>query len=295
MARTKAHYDVTVLDLLNAGILKPGDGLTFEPRRGQVYSGRVEASGDLTLDGRQFDNPSQAATTLAGNSRNGWKEIKVKGRPLMEYRDQLLAATPVAQKPAVTVTPPPQGQPSQPTAVAQPPAAPSSPPTSMSLEDLITRHLNELKRALSDRIGSLSAGQFEELVAEVLRRLGYSEVRRVGGPGDRNIDVTATFEAPLVKVGVRVQVKHRRAGPNVGPTDVAAFRDRAGGVDHTLVMVTNVEFTDGARETASEPGRQLVHRIDGKELISAMVNKRIGVKEGSMRILTIDEDFWSQF
>jgi hypothetical protein len=106
MARGKAHYRATVLDLIRAGILNPGDEATFEPRRGEVYRGQVEANGDLTLDGRQFDTPSDAATTLAGNSRNGWKEVKVNGRPLDEYRKQLGGPKPRAVQP-----PPPRAEP----------------------------------------------------------------------------------------------------------------------------------------------------------------------------------------
>jgi len=149
-----------------------------------------------------------------------------------------------------------------------------------------------VRDSLADRIASLSAEQFEELVATVLGRTGYSDVRRVGGPGDRNIDVIATYLAPFIRAAVRVQVKHRRGAPNIGPTDVAEFRDRAGGTDHSLLMVTNVEFTDGAKETASEQGRQRVHLIDGKELINSMIDKKIGLKEGPMGVLEIDEDFW---
>jgi hypothetical protein len=234
MARGKAHYDVTVLDLIRAGILNPGDEATFEPRRGEVYRGRVEANGDLTLDGRQFDTPSDAATTLAGNSRNGWKEVKVNGRPLDEYRKQLGGPKPRAVQP-----PPPRAE----------------PPARASLVELIRVHLEEVKSRFAQRIGDLSADQFEHLVAGFLTRHGYSDVRRVGGPGDQNVDVTAAYPAPSVRFPVRVQVKHRRSGPNIGPTDVAAFRDRAGGPGHTLLMVTNVEFTDGAKETASEQGR----------------------------------------
>ena len=184
-----------------------------------------------------------------------------------------------------------------------PPAPPIAPEVSsqapprpvMSLTDLIETHLHQLKQGLFARMGNLSAEQFEELVAEFLKRLSYSEVRRVGGPGDRNIDVTAAYQAPFVKIAIRVQVKHRRGGPNIGPSDVAAFRDRAGGVDHSLIMVTNVEFTDGAKETASEQGRQSVHLIDGNDLIHEMIEKRIGVREGSMGVLEIDEQFWDQF
>lgn len=184
--------------------------------------------------------------------------------------------------------------PAQAASRTQPPLAPSG-PSSVSLADLITRHMAELKRDLASRLANLSADQFEELVAEFLKRLGYSQVRRVGGPGDRNIDVTALYPAPFIEVPVRVQVKHRRTSPNVGPTDVAAFRDRAGGADHLLLMATNAEFTGGAEETASEPRRQLVHLVDGKQLINSMIDKRIGVVEGAMGVLDIDDEFWSRF
>jgi hypothetical protein len=274
MARGKARYSVTVLDLIRAGILNPGAEATFEPRKGEVYTGRVEANGDLILDGRQFHAPSDAATTLAGNSRNGWKEVKVNGRPLAEYRKQL--GGPKLQ-------------------AVQPPPPRAEPPVRTSLLELIRVHLEEVKSRLAQRIADLSADQFEHFVAELLTRQGYSDVRRVGGPGDRNVDIAAAYRAPSIRFPIRVQVKHRRSGPNIGPTDVAAFRDRAGGPGHTLLMVTNVEFTDGAKETASEEGRQVVHLTDGKELINLMVDKRIGLKEGPMGVPDIDEDFWSQF
>ncbi len=180
-------------------------------------------------------------------------------------------------------------------APTQPQRAGAPPLAERSLGQLIADHLAGLRTELAHRMSNLSADQFEELVADLLRRLGYTDVRRTGGPGDRNIDVTAAHMPPFIRVAVRVQVKHRRGGPNIGPTDVAAFRDRAGGADHTLLMVTNVEFTDGAKETASEQGRQLVHLADGKHLIDAMAENRIGIKEGPMGVLEIDEEFWGQF
>lgn len=290
MARTKAHHRVSVLDLINAGMLAPGDEITFEPRRGEVYTGQIGRTGELVFDGKGFPKPSSAANELARasglhpkDSRNGWKEIKVKGRPLDEYRGQL-----EGPKPQAVQAPPPHAQPSP----SQPPA---QPPPRVSLPELIRAHLEEVERRLAQRIADLSADRFEELVAEFLTRQGYSDVRRVGGPGDRNVDVAAAYRAPSIRFPIRVQVKHRRSGPNIGPTDVAAFRDRAGGPDHTLLMVTNVEFTDGAKETASEQGRQVVHLTDGKELVRSMIDKRIGVKEGPVGVLDIDEDFWGQF
>lgn len=284
MARSKAHYGVSIRDLISAGILKPGDALAFEPRTGKIYTGHIEHNGDLVLDDQTFRTPSRAASTLAGNSRDGWREIKANGRSLAEYRDQLLGSKQTVPAPSVPSTAYPSAAPHLP---SQP-----SPLRSGSLKQLILAHRDELKAEVADRMTRLSAGQFEELVAAVLAQSGYSEVRRTGGPGDRNIDVIGVYYPPFAKVAVRVQVKHRRGPPNIGPTDVAAFRDRAGGFDHVLLMVTNVDFTDGAQETASEQGRQVVHLIDGNQLISTMIDTRIGVKEGRMGMLEVDEDFW---
>lgn len=285
MARTKAHYSVKVRDLINGGILKPGEEAVLEPRRGEVYRGRIGKNGELIFEGRSFSSPSKAAQTFAGNSRNGWRDVLVRGQSLEYWRDQFTGgAPPASSSPVVLATPPAPAPASAP--------VPSPSLKSASLTELIEEHVRGVMDGLASKMADLSADQFEELVAEFLRRLGYADVRRVGGPGDRNIDVTGSYPAPFVKVPVRVQVKHRRSGPNIGPTDVAAFRDRAGGPDHALLMATNVEFTEGAKETASEQGRQVVHLVDGKQLINSMVEKGIGVRDGLMGLLEIDEVFW---
>lgn len=169
------------------------------------------------------------------------------------------------------------------------------PPVKAVLRELVAAHLQEVRASLSERIARLSPDQFEELVAQFLVRLGYLNVRRTGGPGDRNVDVTGSYAPPFMEVPVRVQVKHKQHGATVGPTDVAAFRDRAGGVGHALLMVTNERLTGGALETASEQGRQRVHVLQGDSLVDGMIDERIGVKEGPFGLLEIDEEFFAQF
>jgi len=174
MARGKAHYGVTVLDLIRAGILNPGDEATFEPRRGEVYRGRVEANGDLTLDGRQFDAPSDAASTLAGNSRNGWKEVKVNGRPLGEYRKQLGGPKARAVQP-----PPPRAEP--------PPVPPGSQPASYASAAGPRSEFYSLTESIRSLVASGEARRLSEadtralFIDPYLRLLGYvslEDVRR---------------------------------------------------------------------------------------------------------------------
>ena len=91
MAATKQYYGITLHDLIGAGLIKPSDEVTCEPRRGEVYRGNIGPSGEILLGGRTFYSPTEAAKTLAGNSMNGWDDIWVSGRRLREYRDDYLA------------------------------------------------------------------------------------------------------------------------------------------------------------------------------------------------------------
>jgi len=90
MPATKQHYGVSMQDLLGAGLIKVGDKVTCEPRKGQLYGGQIGPNGEIVLNGRSFYSPTEAAKTLAGNSRNGWEDIWVAGRRLREYRDAYL-------------------------------------------------------------------------------------------------------------------------------------------------------------------------------------------------------------
>lgn len=289
MAAARAHHGITVLDLINAGILNAGDEATCEPRKGEQYRGSIGPQGELVFNGVSYRAPSGAGGALAGRSSDGWKDIKVNGRPLAEYRNRL------GDRSAPTTHPTPLPAVPAPSPAVLP--TNFSPPTTTptSLLSLVQDHIRDIKEKVASKIQNLSPGNFEELLAEVLSAIGYTDVRRTGGSGDGNIDVIGKYRPPFTSVALRVQVKHRRNGPNIGPTDVAAFRDRAGGADHVLLMVTNVDFTGGAIETASEQGRQIVHLLKGDELVDAMVDKRVGVKDGLIGMPEVDHGFWTKF
>ena len=95
------YYDVTIADLLSAGLLKPGQTLymTYGPRG--VERRRFEAvvleEGSMEVLGRSFSAPSYAALLCiqdAGSSRNtvnGWISWKTDdGRTLADLREALL-------------------------------------------------------------------------------------------------------------------------------------------------------------------------------------------------------------
>src|SRR5215213_1741075 len=71
-------------------------------------------------------------------------------------------------------------------------------------------------RTLGDLL-TLSPTAFEHAVADLLRALGYRDVRRVGGSGDQGVDVACRDAA-----GKRVIVQCKRYGPatKVGSPDL---------------------------------------------------------------------------
>jgi len=94
-------YDVDLIDLVNANLLKVGEKLTmvYKPRNGQQkkYEAIVLEDGSLELLGQQFNSPSYAALAGiqdAGSDRktvNGWTSWKNnQNKTLADLREQLL-------------------------------------------------------------------------------------------------------------------------------------------------------------------------------------------------------------
>lgn len=69
---TKAHYGVTLKDLLAAGKLRVGDTLVFT-YPGHPASGTVLADGSLDVGGSVYSSPSSAAAMVRGGATNGWQ------------------------------------------------------------------------------------------------------------------------------------------------------------------------------------------------------------------------------
>jgi predicted transcriptional regulator len=86
---------VRISDLIDAGLLKPGDELFYQQRIGETpHQATVTERGQLTLsDGRTFDTPSRAAAVAAGlRAVPGWAVWQVgrDGKSLHQLRLQLL-------------------------------------------------------------------------------------------------------------------------------------------------------------------------------------------------------------
>lgn len=99
--KSVAQFDVSLFDLIKAGLLKSGETLTmkYKPRKGEsrTYEGIVGADGGITLLGKTFSSPSYAAVygiQDAGSDRktvNGWTSWRCSGGEYLgELREEFL-------------------------------------------------------------------------------------------------------------------------------------------------------------------------------------------------------------
>jgi len=109
---------------------------------------------------------------------------------------------------------------------------------------------------------SLDPEGFENLCAELLRRLGYRDVRRVGGPGDRGVDIIC-----LGRDDERIAVQCKRYSPDrkvsarevrefIGALIINAYN---GGI-----IITTSSLSEEALEEVRQYGNIMV--IDGRVL-----------------------------
>lgn len=138
---------------------------------------------------------------------------------------------------------------------AQPP-----PPAKPRAEDNEERL--EAARSLHSLL-ALSPSDFEECVASIFRRLGWRDLRRVGGPGDVAADLIGTDPDGRRTVVQCKRFDHTAVGSPVVQTVLAMAH-----LHHSAeraVVVTTSRFTKDARRLAK---LHEVELIDGKSLLA---------------------------
>jgi Restriction Enzyme Adenine Methylase Associated len=86
---------VRITDLLDAGLLVPGDTLRWtRPQLGQQYEATVTELGTITVsDGRTFSSPSRAAMDVADvaayDGWHAWRVERLEGKTLDDLRREL--------------------------------------------------------------------------------------------------------------------------------------------------------------------------------------------------------------
>ena len=268
---------ITLKDLIDADLLRPGEQLTCEPRRGDVHTARLAPDGSIRDDRATFRTPSDWARHVAGGSRNGWRDVRARGRPLEHFRSRLLQGLPTMRQPEGGA------------AAKHLPKAEPQPPVSSSSAEI--QEPESIEVQLLERIVALTPNEFEALLVRFFQANGFSNVRATGRSGDQGID--GEFEIPLLNIKAAFQAKRYAPGNNVGIEPIQRLQGSMASTFDRGIFVTTSDFTPAAKGWVQETGAPLV-LIDGAELARQMTELGLGVKMVPVVEKHLDDDFFAR-
>lgn len=156
-----------------------------------------------------------------------------------------------------------------------------------------------LSAELLDRIHAAPPVFFENLIVQLLLRMGYGGAREeagrtVGKSGDGGIDGVIDQD-PLGLDRIYLQAKRYRPDLPVSEPEIRAFSGSLGGAKASKgVFVTTSSFTRPAHEFAERHPFKLV-LIDGTQLTALMIRYDVGVRTTETLLLKkVDDDYFEQ-
>lgn len=153
-----------------------------------------------------------------------------------------------------------------------------TPEAELDLNKIITRKNNEVKLELLDRILEMDSDFFEELVVDLLVKMGYSgkdgKAEITQRTNDGGVDGIINQD-PLGTSKVYIQAKRFKEGNVVSRPAIQSFYGALAGVKADRgVLITTSTFSSGAADYAKSQGIVL---IDGEQLTSFMLQYGVGV------------------
>ena len=162
-------------------------------------------------------------------------------------------------------------------------------------------HLDRLKEDLLQEIMNNPPEFFEELVLDLLFKMGYCDSRAdaeaIGRSGDGGIDGIINQD-PLGIDSIYVQAK-RWADGKVRRPEIDKFSGalvREGAIKGVFIITSS--FTGGAKTAANDGAGPKIVLVDGEQLVQLMVDHDVGIslgksyqlKEVDMTYFTIEDD-----
>jgi restriction system protein len=155
----------------------------------------------------------------------------------------------------------------------------------------------EVQDQLIDQLKAVDPYQFERIVVDVLRAMGYGidyedATRITGGSGDGGID--GVIDQDILGLD-SIYVQAKRWQNQVGRPEVQGFAGALQGMNASRgVMISTSDFSGPAKEYAESLASTRIVLIDGQRLASLMFDHNVGVSSTRELILkSVDTDYFS--
>lgn len=156
-----------------------------------------------------------------------------------------------------------------------------------SLAFQIEQHNKAVSQELKKRLQAMSPADFEELISQLLPKMGFVEVELTPLNKDGGIDVRGIMVTNnVIRTKMAVQVK--RWKNNVHSPVVQQVRGSLGAHEQGLI-ITLGNFSKGAIEEASKVDKTPIALMNGDVLVSLLMEHEIGVKRINQSIFELED------
>lgn len=156
--------------------------------------------------------------------------------------------------------------------------------------DQIKASREEAKMALYDALTSKNSGDhFEAMVADLLIKMGYSDVQVIGGKDDQGVDIICSKRNGISLVRYAIQCKCKKLQNEIGPKDISNLRDNLSTYQcQEGVFVTTSRLNDAAKKKAREAGKELIQSIEHDEILELFAEHQVGIRAETIRFYQVD-------
>lgn len=153
----------------------------------------------------------------------------------------------------------------------------------------IEQHNHQVRKALHERLLDMKPGEFEELIAQLLAEMGFEMVEVTKLSGDGGIDVRGTLVVgDVVRIKMAVQVKKWKLKNNILAPVVQQVRGSLGVHEQGLIITTS-DFSAGAIMEATQASKTPIALMNGKQLVTLLMEHGIGVHRSTPDLFEIDD------
>lgn len=163
-----------------------------------------------------------------------------------------------------------------------------------SPQDLIDEGVNsievQVKDELLQKLKTIDPFYFENVILQLLKKMGYGDFIETAKTGDGGIDGIINED----KLGLdKIYIQAKRYGENkVREKDIRNFIGAMSGDTQKGVFVTTSNFDDKAKKKASDAHHTLI-LINGQKLVDLMHEFNVGVQVKNIyKIKELDNDFF---
>jgi len=152
---------------------------------------------------------------------------------------------------------------------------------------------NELtKSRLKEKVHSMDPFQFEYLIGDLLKEIGYENVIVTKSSGDKGIDVIANLTVGgITDVKTVIQVKRYKVGNKITGATIAQLRGSAE-VDQRGLVITTSDFTKDALLEAKAANKMPISLINGERLFELLIKYEIGIRKEKLELISIDDSYF---